>query len=104
VAAVSDVAAKPVIIVDLVLNWKAAKHETLRVIRLRGDQFDPRRLVAEQSSPIDALRAFVKKLLERSSAIALPDAEAALGRPFASFDELVIYQRAVLIVEAPARH
>ncbi len=101
VAAVHGIASKPVILVDLVLNWMTPKNETLRVIRMRGDQFDPRRVLAGKTSPIEALRAFVKALLERSNAIALPDPEAALGRPFASFEELAIYQRAVLMVEGP---
>jgi hypothetical protein len=103
VAAVHGFAAKPVILVDLVLNWMTPKHETLRVIRMRGDQFDPRRLLADQTSPAEALRAFVKTVLDRSRATALPDLEAALGRPFASFQELAIYQRAVLFVEGPAQ-
>ena len=103
VAAVHGIAAKPVILVDLVLNWMTPKNEMLRVIRMRGDQFDPRRLLADQTSPTEALRAFVKTVLDRSNAIPLPDSEAALGRPFASFEELPIYQRAVLFVEGPAR-
>ena len=103
VAAVHGIAAKPVILVDLVLNWMTPRNETLRVIRMRGDQFDPRRLLADQTSPTEALRAFVKTVLDRSNAIALPDREAALGRPFASFEELAIYQRAVLLAEGPAQ-
>ena len=103
VAAMHGMGAKPVIFVDLVLNWNAAKNETLRVIRLRGDQFDPRRLIEGHASAIDALRAFVKTVIERSNGVALPDPEAALGRPFASFDELAIYQRAVLFAEGPAQ-
>jgi len=103
VAAVHGIAAKPVILVDFVLNWMTPKHETLRVIRMRGDQFDPRRLLENQTSPTEALRAFVKTVLDRSNAIALPDSEAALGRPFAAFEELAIYQRAVLLVEGPAQ-
>ena len=103
VAAVHGIAAKPVILVDFVLNWMTPKHETLRVIRMRGDQFDPRRVLADQTSPTEALRAFVETVLDRSDAIALPDPEAALGRPFASFEELAVYQRVVLLVEGPAQ-
>ncbi|HKA13794.1 MAG TPA: hypothetical protein VKH41_02150, partial [Myxococcota bacterium] len=103
VAAVHGMAPKPVILVDLVLNWMTPKSETLRVIRMRGDQFDPRRLIAGHASAIEALRGFVKTVVDRSGAIALPDPEAALGRPFTSFSELQIYQRAVLLVEGPAQ-
>ena len=99
----NTVAEGPVILVDLVLNWMTPKNETLRVIRMRGDQFDPRRVLAEQSSPTEALRVFVKTVLDRSHAIALPDPEDALGQPFSSFEEIAIYQRAVLLVEGPAK-
>ena len=64
-----------------------ASEGTLRVIRIRGDQFDPRRLFSNQRPAVDALRSFVKIILERSEGTALPDADTALGRPFASFDE-----------------
>jgi len=77
---------------DLVLRLLAAGHEIGIV---------PRRLLADPTSPTEALRAFVKTVLDRSNAIPLPDPEAALGRPFASFEELAIYQRAVLLVEGP---
>lgn len=103
VAAVHGIGPKPVILVDLVLNWMTPKSETLRVIRMRGDQFDPRRVLAGQGSAADSLRVFVKTVLERSDAIPLPDLEGALGRPFASFEDVAIYQRAVLLVEGPAQ-
>jgi membrane associated rhomboid family serine protease len=99
VAAVHGIGPKPVILVDLVLNWMTPKNETLRVIRLRGDRFDPRRVATGHATATEALRAFVKLVIDRSGALALPDPEAALGRPFASFDDLAIYQRAVLLVE-----
>jgi hypothetical protein len=101
VGAVHGIGPKPVILVDLVLNWMTPRSETLRVIRMRGDQFDPRRVLAGQGSAADSLRVFVKTVLERSNAIPLPDLESALGRPFASFESLAIYQRAVLLVEGP---
>jgi hypothetical protein len=103
VAAVHGIAAKPVILVDLVLNWMTPANEMLRVIRIRGDQFDPRRLFSGHASAVDALRSFVKTILDRSNATPLPDADTALGRPFASFDELAVYQRAILMVEGPAQ-
>jgi len=103
VAAVHGIGPRPVILVDLVLNWTTPTHEMLRVIRIRGDQFDPRRLFSGHASAVDALRSFVKIVLERSGATPLPDADTALGRPFASFEELAIYQRAILMVEGPAQ-
>jgi hypothetical protein len=102
VAAVHGIGPKPVIVVDLVLNWTTPKGETLRVIRMRGDQFE-RRVLAGQGSAADTLRVFVKTMLERSNATPLPDREGALGRPFASFESLAIYHRAVLLAEGPAQ-
>ncbi len=100
VAAVHGIAPKPVILVDLILNWKAPVHETLRLIRMRGDRFDPKTLFPGQTSAVEALRSFVTHVLERSGAVPLPDQQSALGRPFASFEELALYQRAVLLAES----
>jgi membrane associated rhomboid family serine protease len=99
VAAVGGLAPKPVLLVDLVLNWMTTTDETLRVVRLRGDRFDPRRLVPGLESPVAALRRFVEIVLERSRAAPLPDADAARGQPFASFDALSIYHQTVLMVD-----
>jgi hypothetical protein len=103
VAFVLGIGPRPVILLDLVLNWMTTRSEMLRVIRMRGDQFDPRKLVAGEASAGEAFRALVNTLLDRSNAVALPDREAALGQPFASFEELAFYQRAVLLVEGPAK-
>ncbi|MEM7410747.1 MAG: hypothetical protein AAF430_10975 [Myxococcota bacterium] len=99
VAAVSELGQKPVILVDVVLNWMTTANETLRVIRLRADRFDPLRLV-EAPSRVDALRETVKRMLAASGALPLPDEHAALGRPFASFSDLETYHRTVLMVES----
>jgi membrane associated rhomboid family serine protease len=44
VAGIQGLGPKPVIVVDLVLNWMTTAKEKLRVVRLRTDQFDPRGL------------------------------------------------------------
>ncbi|NIM61697.1 MAG: hypothetical protein GTO30_08600, partial [Acidobacteria bacterium] len=44
VVAVEGLAAKFVIVIDLALNWMSDSSEPLKVIRLRGDRFDPRTL------------------------------------------------------------
>lgn len=100
VAAVSNLGPKPVIILDLILNWMSLADEPLRIIRLRGDRFDPRRLAPEHAAPVDALRAIVEKLLRASKATALPDLQSAKGLPFAGFDDLETYHRDVLMVDA----
>jgi hypothetical protein len=85
--------------VDLILNWMSLADEPLRIIRLRGDRFDPRQLAAKQASAVDALRAMIEQLLRRSGASPLPDLESAKGLPFASFDDLASYHRDVLMVD-----
>jgi len=96
VAAVGGLGAKPVLLIDLVMNWHGDRAEPLKVIRLRGDRFDARTFVRGQSSALDALRTFIATLIADSGAAALPDAESARGMPFASFDDLAAYERAVL--------
>ena len=100
VAAVGGLSDKPVLVVDLVLNWRDARDHRLRVIRMRGDKFDPRRL-APADSPLDSFRKIVSVVLERARAVPLPDRDSALGNPFASFEELALYERGVLMAESP---
>jgi membrane associated rhomboid family serine protease len=99
VAGVQGLGSKPVILVDLVLNWMTTANEKLRVVRLRTDQFDPRALAPGVDSPAEALRRFLARLIERAGATPLPDPASARGRPFATFPSLVDYQRTVLLVE-----
>jgi hypothetical protein len=81
------------------LNWMSESAEPLKVIRMRGDQFDPRRLSPGHDSPLDAMRNFTTLLLQRSEAIALPDSRSVQGTPFASFADLASYHRTVFSVE-----
>jgi membrane associated rhomboid family serine protease len=99
VAAVDGLGEKTVIILDLVLNWISLTAEPLKVIRLRGDRFDPRRLATGCAEPLDALRAIVQRVLDESDAIPLPDLQSACGMPFAAFPSLGAYQRDVLMVD-----
>jgi tetratricopeptide (TPR) repeat protein len=96
VAAVGGLSEKPVILIDLVMNWSSGGDEPLKVIRLRGDRFDARAFVRDAQSPLDALRAFVGVLLRESGATPLPDEQSANGMPFASFGDLTSYQRDIL--------
>ena len=103
VAVVHGLGQKPVALVDLLLNWMTPCNETLRLVRLRGDRFDPRQLVSvDADHPAEALRALVELLLARSEAVPLPDELSARGCPFAVFESLEHYQRSVLMVEGVA--
>jgi membrane associated rhomboid family serine protease len=99
VAAVDGLGTKTVIVLDLVLNWISLTAEPLKAIRLRGDRFDPRRLATDCEEPLDALRAIIQRLLEKSDAIPLPDLQSVCGMPFAAFPSLGAYQRDVLMVD-----
>jgi hypothetical protein len=99
VVAVNGLGEKFVIVVDLVLNWMSKPSEPLKVIRLRGDQFDPCQFATGQDSPLDAMRSFTTRLLNRSNATALPDARSVQGMPFASFADLSSYHRTVLAID-----
>ncbi|HVN39896.1 MAG TPA: rhomboid family intramembrane serine protease [Myxococcota bacterium] len=99
VAAVHGIAAKPVILVDLLLNWTEISDAPLRTVRLRSDQFDPRTLFPGAGGGLEAFRALLDALHGRVGAAPLPDAAAARGRPFKMFPSLAQYEREVLQVE-----
>jgi hypothetical protein len=102
VAAVEGFGPKPVLVVDLLAGWRKPAAEPLRIVRLRGDRFDPRKLVEGRASPVDALREFVDRLLAESGAQPLPDLRAARGRPFAGFRDLAAFEQDVLMAEKPS--
>jgi membrane associated rhomboid family serine protease len=99
VAALRDISSKPVVVVDLLLNWTELGAAPLRSIRLRSDQFDPALLIPPVGSPTENLQAFLLELLDRSQALPLPDADAVTGRPFRVFKFMRGYQRRVLKVD-----
>jgi membrane associated rhomboid family serine protease len=100
VAGIKGITDRPVLVVDLVLNWMSASHETLRVVRLRGDRFNPRELV-DAKTPLDALRLITMTVLERAGAVPLPNRDSVLGRPFATYPDIGRYAAQVLSAEEP---
>jgi membrane associated rhomboid family serine protease len=95
---------RPVLLVDLALNFRGGGEGPLQVVRLRSDRFDPRRLVEGEAKPLLALRRLVETLLERSGAAARPDRATACGQPrFAAHDSLADYEREVLLADSGAR-
>jgi membrane associated rhomboid family serine protease len=99
VAGVRDLGPKPVLLLDLLLNWNDLEGEgPLKLVRLRSDGFDARRLVPGAPSQTEALRLVAALVLERSGATPLPDAEGARGRPFRVYDAVAAYEREVLQV------
>ena len=98
VAAVGGLAARPVAVIDLLLNWSSLEETTLRAVRLRSDRFDASRLALGSAGPLEALRAFLTELLAHTSATPLPDPDAARAAPLRRFADLESYQRDVLEV------
>ncbi len=97
VGSVGGLAAKPVIVVDLLMNHSELGDGPLRLVRLRSDRLDPRRLAAG-ASPLDAFRAFLNALATHTNATLLPDPESFRGGAFARFADLASWQREVLKV------
>jgi hypothetical protein len=98
VAEVRGLAIHPVVLVDVVLNWKESEESVLRVVRMRSDAFDARDLGSGEAGEVEAFRAFLTELLTRSDAIPLPDFESARGVHLHDFESLEAYQREVLQV------
>ena len=96
VAEVLGLAAHPVAIVDLVLNWNESEDPILRVVRLRSDGFDPRMVIETAPDRDAAFGAFIAELLRRCDAVPLPDPQATRGEMPCCFEDLAAYQRPVL--------
>jgi membrane associated rhomboid family serine protease len=97
VGTVGGLGPKPVILVDLLLNHDEIGEGPLRLVRLRSDRFDPRRL-ASGATPLDAFRAFLNELASRTNAALLPDPESFRGGALSKYPGLDAWQRDVLKV------
>jgi membrane associated rhomboid family serine protease len=95
VAGISGLASRPVLLVDFALNWSQHTSEPLKIIRFRSDRFDPRTFESEQSQPIEALTAWVRRLQLASSATCLPSRAILEGR-FARYASIEEYESEVL--------
>jgi len=84
-------------VVDLLLNHSEIGEGPLRLVRLRSDRFDPRRLAAGTSA-LDAFRTFLNLLATNTNAALLPDPESFRGGAFAKFADLESWQHEVLKV------
>lgn len=99
VAAVAGLSEKPVLVIDLVLNWLADPEEPLKVVRIHSNRFDPMKLAPKATSAVDALRRIVAGIMKQSGAAALPDTRAVTGSPFTRFPDSASYEREVLGAE-----
>ena len=92
-AAIEGFGEGAVIVIDLTLNWFESD-QTLRLIRLRANRFDPCSLLGSDRAPLDAIRQLIERLLQKTGSNPLPDLQSARGLPFASFRNLVSFDRA----------
>jgi hypothetical protein len=95
-AAVRGLGPKPVVLLDLLLSGPVPGEGPLLLVRLRSDQYDPRKLVPSAAGPLEALLALAEELLKRTRGVPLPDEGAARGRPLRMFETLDAYSREVL--------
>ena len=95
VGAIEGLSEKPVVVIDLVLNWTSFAGDDMHVLRVRCDLFDPRQVVSA-ASPLEALQALLDTLLSHADATPLPDLQSARGEPFARFASLPAYEASAL--------
>lgn len=98
VVEVDGLAEGPVVLIDLLMNVRSDDETPVRIVRLRGDEFDPLTLMPDESDSSTAFQAFLARLMEYTHAIALPDPKAALGLVVPHFDSLEAYEQQVLQV------
>lgn len=94
--AVEGLSTRPVLLVDVVLNWSAGREEAMKLIRFRSDRFDPMPFAPGAGSPLAAMTAWVTAIVEHSGASCLPGRDILAGR-FARFASLDDYEREVLM-------
>lgn len=99
IAAVLDLGPRPVLILDLVLNWAGDASEPLKLIRFRSDRFDPGVYVPSAENPLEALTTWIADLERRSGATCLPTRRVLEGE-FTRFESLASYERDVLMATA----
>jgi len=99
-AGVRGLATRPVVVIDLLLNWTEVEERPLQLLRWRSDHFDPAALRPEVGAGLQAFRGLLDALLEETGAVALPDPASARGRPFQVFESLEAYEREVLSLES----
>ncbi len=86
------------VLIDLLLDSLWSDKELIRTVRLRTRDFDPMPLVPQAEDFQSALVTLLSNLLAVTQAHALPDAEAAVGRPFHGFASVREYEVRVLEV------
>lgn len=84
---------QPVTVIDLILNWTRRKDEPLEIVRLRLNDLDLESLVTRKHALGSDFAALMSDIMERTSAIPLPDPESALGTRIICYKNPELYER-----------
>jgi hypothetical protein len=92
VAEIMGLEADPVTVIDLILNWTSRQEARLEIVRLRADELDLGLLVTRKHALGTDFAALMGEIMERTSAIPLPDPESALGTRISCFSSPDLYE------------
>lgn len=95
-AGVRGLSEKPIVLIDVILNWRAAKSEPLQVLRLRSDQFNAKTLRPSETSPLQALHKAMTDLVQSANATPLPSVEICKAAAPKVYASLAQYHEEVL--------
>jgi hypothetical protein len=101
VAEIMGLEEEAVRVVDLIRNWAGRKEERLDIIRLRVDDLDLAKLVTRKHALCSDFAALMGEIMERTSAIPLPDPDSALGNRISCFGSPELYEQLALRAGIP---
>jgi hypothetical protein len=93
VAEIMGLEDQAVTVIDLILNWTRRKNEPLEIVRLRLNDLDLESLVTHKHTLGSDFAALMGDIMERTSAVPLPDPESALGTRIAFYENPELYER-----------
>jgi hypothetical protein len=99
VAEIMGLEDQAVTVIDLILNWTRRNDEPLEIVRLRMNDLDLESLVTSTDALGSDFAALMGEILERTSAVPLPDPESALGTRIACYESQERYERIGLRVQ-----
>lgn len=104
VAEIMGIEDSAVMVVDLILNWARRQDERLEITRLRVEELDFERLVSRKHALGSDFAALMGDIMERTSAVPLPDPESALGTRITCFASPDLYENIALRAAAREPH
>lgn len=87
---------QPATVIDLILNWARRRAEPLEIVRLRLHELDLESLDLRERRLGSDFAALMGEIMERTSAVPLPDPESALGTCITCFGSPELYEQVAL--------